>query len=352
MMRGRVPRASEVALLLAGIVVALAAAEAVLRARGVLYGVVAPHADPQLKYTLRPNQKGRVGRVEHSYNARGLRDRDYSDRPGPGVTRILSVGDSITFGQTMSLEQTFPKRIESSLNARAEASRFEVLNGGVSGYNACQEEAFFRNVGSAYHPHLVIWEYCLNDVDDPWDPYRSSGAGYVPLPASWKRSLSDHLVLWNFLKAQLYAAVSGESLAARGKSNEWYARRIFALYDEKERSRRDGAWQCILRARDEMMQSGIEMLLVAFPFEMQAVRDSGYSDAPQREIARRCAEAGLACLDLLPTFARTDAAALFLSNDFIHLSDEGHRVTATAIERELSRRLPDVRGSGGAALRD
>ena len=341
---------AEAALLLFGIAIGLAAAEGILRARGVLYGVAVPHADPQLKFTLRPNARGWVGGVEHSYNGRGLRDRDYPDRREPGVTRILSVGDSITIGQAISLEQTFPKRLEASLNARAEGSRFEVLNGGVSGYNACQEEAFFRDVAAAYHPDLVIWEYCLNDVDDPYDPYPSGRTGYVPLPLSWKRALGDHLVLWNFLKAQLHAALSGESSGARGTSNDWYARRIFALYDEKERS--DRAWQCILRARDEMKRSGTEMLLVAFPFAIQTVPSSGYSDAPQREIERRCREARLLCLDLLPTFERGDAAALFLANDFIHLSDEGHRVAAAAIEQELSRLLPDLRASRSSARRD
>ena len=190
------------ALLLGGILIGAGAAEAVLRWRGVLYDVVAAHPDPLLNYTLKPGLKGRIGNVQHAYNSRGLRDHEYADVPPAGTVRILCIGDSVTFSQPTSLESTFAKRLESSLNARGEAT-FEVLNGGVAGYNACQEEAFLRDVGAAYHPQLVIWQYCPNDVDDPWYPYGAAGAGMMPIPQSWKRTLRERTVLWSFLRAQM-----------------------------------------------------------------------------------------------------------------------------------------------------
>ncbi len=326
----------KLALLICGILLGAGAAELILRWRGVLYDVVAPHPDPRLNYTLKPGLRGRIGHVQHSYNSRGLRDHEYADDPAEGTVRILCIGDSITYAQSTPLESTFVKRLESSLNSRGE-STFEVLNGGVSGYNACQEEAFLRNVGAAYHPRVVIWHYCLNDVDDPWYPYGPAGEGFTPIPQSWKRTLRERTVLWHFLRVQLYGAMHLLGLMPNDSSGEGYARRIFSLYGDGERARGDRAWGCILNAREQIRGSGGEMLLVAFPFAMQVTGRPDFPDLPQRDMAARCREAGIPFLDLLPVFTRETGPTLFAESDFTHLSDKGHEVSARAIEDELTR---------------
>ncbi len=265
-----------------------------------------------------------------------MRDHEYADAPPEGTLRILCIGDSVTYAQPTPLESTFVKRLESSLNSRGE-STFEVLNGGVSGYNACQEEAFLRNVGAAYHPRVVIWQYCPNDVDDPWYPYGTAGAGFTPIPRSWKRTLRERTVLWNFLRVQFYGAMHLLGVMPNDSSGEGYALRIFSLYGNGERARRDRARACILNARERIRESGGEMVLVAFPFAMQVARRPEFPDVPQRDVAARCRDAGIPFLDLLPNFARETGPTLFAEADFIHLSDKGHEVAALAIEGELTR---------------
>jgi len=333
-------RLATASLLAASVLLALAAAEAILRIRGVVYVYVTPHPDPALRYVLTPGLRGRVAGIEIEHNSRGLRDRDYPDQPPSGVVRILAVGDSITYSRLDPAPRTFIKRLEASLNSGGYGATFEVINGGASGYTSCQEEAFLKNVGLSYNPHVVLWQYCLNDVEDPSDPFDGGRRGFLPMPASFKRALRDHVRVWSFLRVESYEILHLLGLMEKDATSAAYARSIVAFYGEAEVSRRNRAWACILRARDEVVGRGGDMLLVVFPLAMQAAADPAFTDAPQRDVERRCREAGIDCPDLLPVFQREGGWDLYAKPDFLHLSAGGHRVAAAAIEEALRRHLP------------
>src|SRR5262249_20912445 len=72
--------------------------------------------------------------VPVTINSKGLRDNEYDYEPRPGVTRILALGDSVTFGWGVRLEHTYPKVLERLLNHGASQGSYEVLNGGVGNY--------------------------------------------------------------------------------------------------------------------------------------------------------------------------------------------------------------------------
>jgi lysophospholipase L1-like esterase len=328
-------RAARAALLLSGILLGTAAAEGILRARGVIYEATRSHPDPALGYTLRPGLKGHVRDADHSYNSRGIRDREYPDRPSRGVKRLLCVGDSIAYAQVTRLERTFPKRLEADLNTSGGGTRYEVINGGVAGYNACQEEAFYRDVGSSYHPDLVVWQYCLNDPEEARDPMAPSGL----MPPSWERALRDRLVLWSFLRVEYRGVMQMTGLMDRrwDASDPAYARRVFDMYGEAGRKQLDAAWACVARASRAIREDGADVLLVVFPFAMQMAGGLEATDEPQREIEGRCRRDDIACLDLLPAFRDSGDRGLYLTPDFVHLSDAGHQAAADAIAREVPR---------------
>ena len=334
---------------------ALLLGEGALRLRGVLYSVVAPDADPALRYTLIPGARGKVNGIPHTYNSHALRDRDYPQRAAQGTVRILCVGDSITFSQSQPVEGSFPKLMEASLNASAGASpagaatgaattaaaaaaaapRYEVLNAGVSGYNSCQEEAFLRKIDSSYHPDVVLWQYCLNDVDKVWDPFATGNSGLLPLPLSVKRFARQHIMLWEFLRLQGYGIWQRLGYIEEDASSERYAQRIFSLWDDSLTASRDASWECVRRARQAAEAQGHRFVLAYFPMAMQTVGDPRFPDRPQKELARRCQQDGMTCLDMLPVFQARGGWDLFLKPDFLHLSDKGQQVTAETLQREL-----------------
>jgi lysophospholipase L1-like esterase len=102
-------------------------------------------------------------------NARGLRDREFSLEKAPGVTRILVLGDSQTFGWGVEAEQTYPKLVERQLaetNGAAGGGRVEAINAAVPGTGTAHQLYFLETEGWEYHPDLVIVGFFFNDLND------------------------------------------------------------------------------------------------------------------------------------------------------------------------------------------
>ena len=123
-----------------------------------------PTDDPHLPYVLTPGIDVSMRGMHVEVNEHGLRGRAISTRPAPGVHRILALGDSVTFGEGLAVEEAFPALLERELAARTGA-RYEVLNAGVEGYNAEAELAFLRERGLVLGPETVVVGFNLNDYD-------------------------------------------------------------------------------------------------------------------------------------------------------------------------------------------
>jgi hypothetical protein len=100
-------------------------------------------------------------------NSKGLRDVEHEYSKGPGVTRILVLGDSMTAAIQVPLADTFVKVVEEQLRDAFPTSRFEVINAGVIGYGTTNELLFFRDEGYKYEPDIVLLAFFTgNDVTD------------------------------------------------------------------------------------------------------------------------------------------------------------------------------------------
>jgi hypothetical protein len=134
----------KLALIAAGIVVALAISELALRILDVsprfqviFRESIQPSDHPVLGYELRPGAPdGRRFRISSA----GLRDREHSLQKPDAAFRIAAIGDSITYGLGSPRARSWVEGLENMLNARAVSGspRFEVLNFGVPGYHIGQ----------------------------------------------------------------------------------------------------------------------------------------------------------------------------------------------------------------------
>ena len=107
---------------------------------------------PALGWELRPTL--RTGEI--ASNSAGLRGRrEYPAQPGPGIRRVLCVGDSFTFGRFLRDEESLPARLEAELNGTG-APRWEVLNLGVDGYGTDQQWLALSQKGLRYRPQVVV----------------------------------------------------------------------------------------------------------------------------------------------------------------------------------------------------
>ena len=162
---------ANVGALLAVLVVAALLAEGGLRALRALGALSKTRIfDPGAAYAggSRMSSNPRLGweldPASSLVNSAGFRDRDYTLEPAPGVFRIAALGDSVTFGRGVPLDESFAKVLERSLNTNADgARRYEVLNFGVGGYNTVQEVELYRTKVRRYAPDLLVVVYVLND---------------------------------------------------------------------------------------------------------------------------------------------------------------------------------------------
>src|SRR5262245_5960375 len=74
-------------------------------------------SDPDLFWRYRPHQDLQWKAIRVRTNAFGLRDRERSVAKPPGVFRILSLGESTTFGDQIDATQTYSYLLEEMLNA-------------------------------------------------------------------------------------------------------------------------------------------------------------------------------------------------------------------------------------------
>lgn len=362
----RAPRlAVRVAIGFAGVLVALALLEVALRiliaptASQVLRGLhrVAPQR-PWL-YELVPgtSRTDRTSGVEYAINADGFRDRQRARvKPAPGF-RIAVVGDSVSFGYGVAFDATYAQRIEARLQAGNDASRFEVLNLGVSGYNPYTEAELLRGVGLAYDPDLVLVQFCINDLNDPtlhFDTSTMLALGGIPDAAF--PDPSTHApggeVSAGFARRACRWSRLCELLAERLLPGPDRAALVASLAPHDEPTSVELAWLQGLYTRmaDDTQARGGKLALVVFPYQTQlaAGAPSKLQDS-LRELGER---AGILVIDLLPAFRRAAAAGeepLFL--DLWHPTSRGHQVAAEEIVRALgcARLLPGVAGDACGA---
>ena len=111
-----------------------------------------------LKANLRdvPVQRGKT----LSSNSRGVRGTaEHAEVKSPGVTRILVVGDSFTFGEDVGDDETYSHQLQALLPGT------EVINLGVHGYGHDQMLIYLQEVAGYYQPDVVILGFLTQDME-------------------------------------------------------------------------------------------------------------------------------------------------------------------------------------------
>ncbi len=185
-----------------------------------------PYFDPPgLKYaqTIAPERDGVRGWVA------GM----VPPKRKPGVRRILAVGDSLTWGLGVTLQQAWPAQLERRL------PQTEVFNLGMCGYDAEQGVSLITHHLGEWSPDLIIWATYTNDVDPTFlmfgahDEHPVFVGTSIPAPARiLPEFLSLPLVRYSAMFRQVQAAKLARALASGHTpdvSPQWYADQLAAL---------------------------------------------------------------------------------------------------------------------------
>lgn len=109
--------------------------------------------------------------IQHITNSAGFRGPEISAEKQKNTYRILFLGDSITFGEGVYFEDTYPEQFRTLIQKENvfKDKTVESINAGVGGYNTRDEYALLEDTIDLYKikPDRVVVGYYLNDVDEP-----------------------------------------------------------------------------------------------------------------------------------------------------------------------------------------
>ena len=94
-------------------------------------------------------------------NSDGFRGEEIPPRKS-GVTRIVTIGDSSTFGMGAEPEHMFQHILEAKLNEQI-AGHYEIINLGISGQNTRHGLGTLRHYALPLEPDLLVISYGAND---------------------------------------------------------------------------------------------------------------------------------------------------------------------------------------------
>ncbi len=283
-------------------------------------------------------------RIEIETNSLGYRNREIGPKRG---VRILFLGDSITFGDSLDEDQTFVRIVEA--RAIAAGREWETVNAGVGAIGLDHETAILLETGLSIEPDVVVLNFYLNDFQP------SPGVQIVELAPPFDRSiLLRHL-------ADAYASGVGALRMWLGDAEgEWVD---LAAWDESlaaawppESGLEDAAFLRLARTNihdwggafspmiwDHLRprfrelvalshEHDFRLAVVMFPVREQ-VEALGVFDAPQRQLTKELAALGVPSLDLLPMLRaakRAGGGPLFY--DHCHPTPRGNSLIAWAID--------------------
>ena len=312
--------------------------------------------DNRIGYRLRPGAAVRYTTPEFStdlvINGRGVRDEDEIGLKAADERRVLILGDSYVFAVQVPFRDTLGERLEAKLNASGTGGRWRVINGGVQGYGPVEQWLWYREIGAAFNPDIVLIVVSVaNDAIEAFDAREKFAAGSVPKATAVARTrLALRQIIRSSAVLQLVRQ-RGDQLRARVSAS--IAERPLAVYLERPpsfvldgmRTATAAFGRIAASARDD--GAGVAFILMPARFQTQDADFArvsrtvgGAARALRRHAAtERFADAlrplGEPVLDLLPVFqSAEDPPGLHFTRN-THLSARGHLVAADAVLRFL-----------------
>lgn len=130
-----------------------------------------PGVDYALPSFPAPERMDEVPTFNVRLNRFEIREREFTDKPAPGVRRIIATGASPTFGNGVEYDDRFTALLEGALDARHPGS-CEVLNAGKLGLSTPTAVRLVREMIAPWEPSVLIYSTMSNDIRHPSDTLR------------------------------------------------------------------------------------------------------------------------------------------------------------------------------------
>lgn len=288
-------------------------------------------------FRLKKNQNSTFHGTPFTTNAFGYRDENITIKKPENTKRILVVGDSISFGDSVLDHETYPEVLEDILNNVTSHSKttVEVINTAAPG-NSPYQEYYDLKEGMKFHPDVIVLQFTLNDVieqyadwvftelGDPEAEYGKSAMYSKVLLGRQNMSHVDHILkqnsaLYLLLKdiqgRMKFKGIAGKNMVAKAQQQEVYTAE--KLVDDPKNPEVRKAWKNALswieKMTDLAKEEDIPFIILATPFEFQFAREQKYA-YPQHILRKFARQKGVYYVDLLQA----------LQNEFVRSSQQNH----------------------------
>jgi hypothetical protein len=335
---------------LLSLVLSLAALEGTLRLAWNDYYVRTPRENvephPTRGFANRPGVRLEYGKAEYhvtvAHSSRGFRCPELPPHKPPGRTRVLVLGDSMTYGLGAENHETYAARLEQL------DPRLEVINAGVPGYSAAEELLLLDEEGPSLEPDLVLVGFFFNDLPGAFKSgvrftLEDGELRYHPPeapPVKESSGAPGAVSLWS--RSYLYRFTSDRITLLRYWLGDVFGFRVRAtsvlLPEEVE-----PAWQLsfalLRRIAERSAELGARTLVAVIPDQAQVETDVSVVGLDpslftiQQRLTAFGRESGIPVLDLLPGMRAGyagDGTRLYYRYDR-HLRPEGHARVAELI---------------------
>ena len=144
----------------------------------------------------------------YTINSDALNERfEYPSEKPTNTFRIVTIGDSFTFGLYVDTEDNYPEKLEDALNEMQcnNYDKFEVINSGRPGHGIeyCVEN--FKRRGEKYHPDLVIWlmnDWNITNLNELIQPRLSEIYDEATISGKYEEKVKERGIHFNFIQAE------------------------------------------------------------------------------------------------------------------------------------------------------
>ena len=268
--------------------------------------------NPKIGHVHRPGKEMELMDVNVSINSDGLRDKEYS-REKEDAYRIIFLGDSLTFGWGVEIDDTFQYILEEELSR---SSPTEIINFGTGNYNTEQEVNLFFEKGVKYDPDKVVLFYFINDAEVTPE---KSGLWFL----GYSHLISFYWSRINSLMNNLLASKSFE---------EYYN----ALYDEEQQGWINSK-KALIELRDYCRENEVAFQVVLLP-ELHDTDNVIFGQVYDK-ISGFLQESGIDYMSLAKLFkGQENVIELWVSLDDAHPNDIAHRKIAESLVEFISKK--------------
>ncbi|MCG8409368.1 MAG: SGNH/GDSL hydrolase family protein [Phycisphaerales bacterium] len=310
-----------------------------------LESVLAPH--PRRGWSHRTGMVGSNSGVIVNINSVGFRGPEVPRKKASDEIRVLFLGDSVTFGFSLTWEDTFIARTAKKLRDRRPDLNITLMNGGVGGYTTWQSLDLFKDEGVRVEPDFVVLNYCMNDMVDL---IYLEEASIVGNPIRFSFPNSSH---WSGIVRAIQSTYVQQRDKATRDQLVWATRDPFGGPDPQLRSEADlfrepppesvaAAWRLSIRHLEALNalceEKGLSWILMYCPLAEQLGSDAVYRQ-PEKLLRRWSLERGMPYLDLTRAFeaemTSSGCSPDALLMDSIHPTARGSDIIADEVIRMM-----------------